>query len=115
MTTATINTKTLRWVYEHLVCEFDHYDCCIVGLVEVDGVNLLCRVEPEYESLPEDQSATYTLHDIAWDAECDEYLEDYRVAYKHWFHPRQDNYDGRSLKWFGDKWQGRNPIEEKAR
>lgn len=107
--------QPIKWVYDHLICEFNHWDICLTGLVEVDGIKMLATVEPEYDGNCHQEEIDYTLQEIAWDAECDEYLEDYRVAYKHWFHPRKVNYDGRSLEWFSDKWQRRNPIEEKAK
>lgn len=89
-----------------MICEFEHWDRCLKGLVECDGQKMFCKI------LNDDE---YELRPIAWDAECDEYLADYRKAYPHWFHDESKrSYDGRDLKWFSDKWQHRNPIEEKA-
>lgn len=100
---------SIEWVYEHLVCEFDHWDICLAGLVSDGGVYRLARVID-----PEADDVQYTLHDIHWTDECNEYLEDYRVAYAHWFHTngkRETRYGGWDLGWFSDKWQHRNPIE----
>ena len=99
------------WVYDHLICEFEHWDVCVKGLVGRDGERLFAEIVDET-----DDEITYALRPIAWTPECDEYLADYRTSYAHWFHegkPRQ-LYDGRDLKWFADKWAGRNPIAEAA-
>jgi len=99
------------WIYDHLICEFDHWDVCITGLVERDGVKLFTGIVDET-----DDEITYELLPIKWTPECDEYLADYRKAYAHWFHEGKPRvmYDGRDLKWFADKWKGRNPIADAA-
>ena len=99
----------LWWVYEHLICEFQHWDICLTGLVDRNGERWFCEVYGDAE---------YMLRPVAWNAECDEYFADYRVAYKHWCREggkRSWSYGGWDLSWFRDKWQGRNPIEERAR
>jgi len=105
-------TVSLDWVYDHIVCEFDHWDICLVGLVERDDEKLLCRVVNQYAD-----DVKYTLHPIKWDETCQEYLEDYQVAYKHWCYidgVRQSSYTGKSIEWFHDKWGNTDPIEENA-
>lgn len=116
MTTPTDPTDAvimpLGWVYEHLICEFDHWDICLKGLVDRNGERWFCWVGDAYCD-----DVQYTLRKVDWTALCDEYLEDYRVAYEHWFHegkPR-GSYDGRPLDWFNEKWGHRNPIEEQSR
>ncbi len=103
----------LRRVYENLICEFDHWDICLTGLVERDGERWFCEVCGQYE-----EDIEYKLRPVKWNAECDEYLEDYRVAYKHWFYEngkRPYSYNGWDLSWFEEKWQHRNPIAELSR
>lgn len=104
----------LRWVYDHLICEFTHWDICLTGLVEHNDERWFCEVcDNGYE-----ENVEYKLYPVLWNAECDEYLKDYRVAYKHWFHEdgkRPWSYNGWDLSWFRDKWQDRNPIADLAR
>jgi hypothetical protein len=113
MTEPTIQSK--HWVYDRLICEFDHHDICLKGLVESYGEKMFCRIVDQDSS-----DAQYTIHRITWTPECDDYMADYRVAYVHWFHVDVDGqrprctYDGWPLAWFSDKWKGRNPIEEAA-
>lgn len=100
------------WVYEHLVCEFDHWDVCLAGLIERGGERWWCSVAEPYAD-----EVIYQLLPIAWDAECEEYLADYRVAYRHWFHegkPRPAAVPGQSCGWFYEKWENRNPIRERV-
>lgn len=96
-----------EWVYNHLICEFDHWDICLTGLVDRDGEKWVCRVRDPYA-----EPVEYTLTPIEWTEECEEYLEDYRVAYKHWFYKdgKRGTYNGWPLGWFGEKWKHRNPI-----
>jgi hypothetical protein len=97
------------WVYDNLICEFDHWDICLTGLVDRNGERWLCRViDPDVENVQ------YKLTPIEWTSECEEYLEDYRVAYKHWFHEngKRGMYNGWPLAWFAEKWQKRNPIAQ---
>lgn len=104
----------LRWVYDHLICEFDHWDICLNGLVDRNGERWFCEVCGDGL----EENIEYKLRPVSWNAECDEYLEDYRVAYKHWLYEygrRPHSYNGWDLSWFHDKWQGRNPIAELAR
>ena len=100
-------------MYKHLVCEFSHWDHCLTGLVRDDGAWWFCRSMERSDG----EQVEYTLSPIRWNAECDEYLDEYREAYAHWFHDVQPRvrYDGRSLRWFAEKWRGRNPIEEQSR
>ena len=96
-----------EWVYNHLICEFDHWDICLDGLVDKDGEKWWCTlVSPN----PPDE---YLLSPIEWTDECTEYLEDYRKAYVHWFYEngKKPPYDGRPLNWFSEKWPN-NPIEQ---
>lgn len=103
---------TLEFVYERMICEFTHWDICLTGLIELDGQKVFCEVKDPYA-----KDVQYDLRRVSWDDECDEYLEDYRVAYTHWFHEggkRPVSYGGWDLGWFSDKWKHRNPIAENA-
>lgn len=107
--------KSFEWVYEHLVCEFNHWDICLIGLVEFNGKKYLCKANNDDDSECS-RKCSYTLYEIDWNEECDEYLEDYKVAYKHWFHEngkRPYLYNNWDLSWFSEKWKHRNPIEER--
>lgn len=101
----------IRFVYKHLVCEFDHWDICITGLIFKDGKYWFCKLlGDESQDNPE-----YLLTRCLWTEECEEYLDDYRVAYKHWVYKngkRLESYGGQDLSWFSEKWNGRNPIED---
>ena len=101
-----------RWVYDHLICEFNHYDVCLKGLVERNGEKWFCWIIGEYF----EDDVQYTIRRVNWTPECEEYLSDYRKTYEHWFHDGKPRcqYDGRPLDWFRDKWQGRHPIEEQS-
>lgn len=92
--------KSRKWVKEHLVCEFTHYDFCLSGLV-FDQKYKVCIID----------KSCYLIFEINWTCECDEYLADYKLAYHHWFKDGKA-YDGRDLSWFKQKWNGRNPIME---
>ena len=105
--------KSIQYVYDHLVCEFNHWDICISGLLSINDKYYYCKIinsddpdEYNYED--------YEIFDINWTEECQEYLDDYRVAYKHWFYEnrKRSSYNGWLLKWFSDKWDKRNPIKE---
>lgn len=103
------------WVYEHLVCEFSHWDVCLTGLIEEDGVYKFVTAIEGYTDTT--KPGNYEVDDIAWNAECDEYLDDYRVVYKHWFHKNgQRVYDcpRGDMSWFNDKWDHKNPIASNA-
>jgi len=106
--------ESIDWIYEHLVCEFDHWDVCITGLVEFGGAKWFCNVigDTTYNC----NEAKYRLQKVDWTPECEEYLSDYRKAYHHWFHEGKPRcqYDGRPLKWFSDKWKKRNPIADQV-
>lgn len=100
--------KDKKWVYEHLVCEFDHWDFCLAGLVKVDEKYFYCKFLG-------DKTKTYEILPINWTEECQEYLDDYAVAYKHWFYVdghRTESYNHWDLSWFSEKWGHRSPIEE---
>ena len=102
----------LEWVYDHLICEFSHWDICLKGLVLRNGERWFCWLGDQYCD-----DVQYTIRKVNWTPECDEYLDDYRAAYVHWFHEGKPrcNYDGRPLDWFAEKWKHRNPIEDQAR
>lgn len=107
--------KDSKWVYDRLVCEFDHYDYCFSGLIKHRNKFWFVKVNefPEGGS----RNAKYAVSNIDWNAECEEYLADYRVAYAHCFHEkgRRPAYNGWPLAWFTEKWDRRNPIEEQAK
>ena len=108
------------YVYDRMICEFNHWDVCLKGLIEVDGQKMFCEVveSEDYENL------VYHIFPVAWDDVCDEYLKDYKESYHHWFHNRdhmgdmgcsnRETYDGRPLDWFTEKWQKCNPIAERV-
>lgn len=108
--------RSKAYVYEHLICEFDHWDFCLVGLCKIDEKYFVCKVIDTRNR----KDLKYSLKEVEMTKERMEYLEDYRKAYYHWFYEdgkRGTRYDGRDLKWFNDKWQT-NPIvneEEKIR
>lgn len=109
--------QSLDWVYDHLVCEFGHWDICLSGLVEFEGDKYFCKVvNPDAKYEDDDTKVLYAISPIVWNNECTEYLEDYRKAYLHWFHKdgKRCSYDGRPLDWFSEKWKHRNPIAEQA-
>ena len=105
--------RSYEWVYKHLICEFDHWDICLEGLINDNG-------EKKYVILftnlyHDDKLLRYAVHKIDWNEQCDEYLKDYEIAYKHWFHVKGERpygYDGEDLNWFEDKWKS-NPILER--
>lgn len=107
-------TRSLKWIKKHLICEFRHWDVCLVGLIRHKERYMLCRIVKG--QFFDRHSPKYMLHDIAWTDECSEYLDDYRKAYRHWFYEggnRTHQYDGSDLSWFGKKWKT-NPIEDAA-
>jgi hypothetical protein len=101
------------WVRQRLICEFDHWDVVLQGLIEDDGVNKFVKIIGPDERVIDQ----YTVHEIDWTEECDEFLADYRKAYAHWFpiDGKRSYYDGRDLSWFIEKWRKRNPIIEKVK
>jgi hypothetical protein len=99
------NVVDYDWLRDHLVCEFDHWDVCLTGLV-YDHELLFCEIRSDKK---------YNLYQINWTEECAEYLKDYKVAYKHWFYTdgiRRTSYEGWDLNWFYDKWKRKSPIEK---
>ena len=103
----------IEYVYRNLICEFEHWDVCLVGLVNYFGKRCLCKVR----DLLEDQ-IEYTLHEIDWDEECDDYLNDYRAAYPHWFYvdgkrQRDAMSEFGAIVRLGERW-GSNPIVRKT-
>lgn len=101
-----VEIVSIEYVYERLVCEFSHWDVCLWGLIKRDEDYWYCW-------LHDDDPLTYKIAPIDWNAECDEYLADYRRAYRHWFHPRTD-YEGWDLDWFSEKWGNRQPIRDQV-
>lgn len=103
---------SIEWVYEHLICEFSHWDICLCGLVERNGEKFLCHVCDEYA-----KKVKYKLQPVEWTEECQEFLDDYRVAYRHWCYvdgKRQDPQYGVRIDWYDEKWGDRDPIGRKA-
>lgn len=106
-----MSEATRTFVYSNLICSFDHFDVCISGLVRVKGEYMLCK------ALDVHRDTRYSLKPIAWNDECEEYLADYKVAYKHWLYKdgvRPFAYNNWPLGWFREKWRDRNPIVEAA-
>ncbi len=105
-------TMTIGQVYAHLLCEFDHWDICLTGLVLCDGALCWC------ETIDVDaEDVVYTIRPIDWTPECTEYLYDYRKAFPHWFHdvkPRDPVPVDGAMAAFREKWAGRNPIRAAA-
>lgn len=104
--------KDKRFIYDHLVCEFGHWDLCVSGLLLIDGAHHACRLVPEDNET--DDPPRYKIWPVTWTEECEEYLTDYRASYAHWFYidGARPQYDGRDLTWFRTKWERRNPILE---
>ena len=104
----------IDYIYKNLICEFTHWDICLTGLINHEGEKWYCEIgEDCQDSEDEDEIQEYKIYPVDWNDECEEYLKDYRVAYKHWFHegnPRC-SYDGWPLKWFSEKWPDENPIK----
>lgn len=107
--------KHYKFVYKYLVCEFDHYDYCLKGLVKVGNRYFVC-ITTNMDGNPEEE-IYYNLFQVNLDKECLEYLDDYRVAYKHWFHEGKPRcqYLHWDLTWFSEKWKHRNPILEQIK
>lgn len=104
---------SLLWIYQRLICEFDHWDICLSGLINLNDKYVFCKVCD-----PNAKNVQYKLYNIIWNNECEEYLQDYRIAYTHWFYnngKRHCPYDGKDLTWFDNKWKHRNPIEDNIR
>ncbi len=99
--------QTIDWVNDHLVCEFDHWDEVIIGLVRVGDELMWC--EPAHET------GSYNILPIDWDDECQQYLDDYRKAYPHWFPVDgiRPEYTGWDVSSFSVKWP-QNPIKGKV-
>lgn len=105
-------TRSFEWTYKHLICEFDHWDICLSGLVEYDNKKWLCKPINSTKKRPD-----YRLYLIEWDEECQEFLDDYKVVYRHWVYEnrkRKNAYNGDS-SWFLEKWKNYNPIEKKEK
>lgn len=97
-----------RLVYKYLVCEFDHWDVCLKGLIKKDGQYYFCNL------IGSNTKPKYRVYKIIWTKDCENYLRDYKKAYLHWFHPRT-LYNGRTIEWFKNKWKGKNPIYEQSK
>lgn len=109
-------TVDIDFVYKYLVCEFDHWDICLEGLVEIYSFMYFCEIVST--NISNRKSVQYALYPIYWTDECQEFLEDYGVAYKHLFFQngkKQYQYNGWPLKWFEEKWQHRNPIKDQIK
>ena len=103
--------ENIDWVYERLICEFDHYDICLKGLCKEDDQYYICVLHSDLHT----EDSDYKVAPIDLDEECKDYLEDYKKAYIHWFRDKDGkrcHYDGRDLQWFSDKWLHRNPLVE---
>ena len=108
-----MEVRNWEWVYDRLLCELHHYDCCIMGIIVNDGV----RQYVEAANFDQTAPLMYHVYDIEWDAECEEYLADYRKAFAHWFYAsgkRACHWDGAKHEWFREKWGDRDPLREKA-
>lgn len=108
-----MNTQSYEWTYKHLVCEFDHWDFCINGLILYEKHYYVCELANPRTCYDEDPK--YYIYPIDWNDKCTEYLEDYKIAYAHWFHTngvRETKYEGWDLCWFEEKWKHKNPIAE---
>jgi hypothetical protein len=107
--------KDFNWVHDHLICEFHHYDCCLIGLVKDIDTYLLAEV---IDPKPIDGPITYNIYEIKWDNECAEFLADYEIAFAYWFWDLSkfkkfdDNLENHV--WFTKKWKDREPIIEKS-
>lgn len=101
----------LEWVYARLYCEFDHWDICLTGLVQLDENLLFCKI---LSDSPKIYKSNYLVSEVNWTPECLEYLDDYRNAFPHWFYTNGERprYSGVYPRSFTEKWQNRNPITE---
>lgn len=102
--------------YREIFCAFDYWDVPLSGLILRDEKYLFFELINAYNSLADDDPPVYQVSEIDWDEECEEYLQDYVVAYKHWLYKdgkRPYGYEGWSLEWFSEKWKHRKPIKEK--
>ena len=92
-------------VYEHLVCEFGHYDCCLTGLMEIEGRYFICKIDEdvyvkaEGESGGHGLSALYKMYLIQPQGRFEEYLYDYSQAYPHWFKDHRKGPCPNNIKW----------------
>lgn len=116
-TTKMDNFFSLATIRHFLYCEFDHYDYCLKGLMQIDGRFVVCRVAGEIECVVDGNLPFFTLHLLDWDEKCQEYLGDYRHRFLHWFYDKnrnrmQANKD-QSLGPLSEKWKN-NPILDKA-
>lgn len=96
------------WVYERLICEFDHWDICRIGLIhDGDSFKLVEIIDDKRGK------ETYAVYDIEWNNECTDYLADYEVAYKHWFYKngQRQEPNRERMDWFYEKWGDKHPIE----
>jgi len=110
-------TVDIDYVYSRLVCEFNHYDICIDGIIEVDGVKKFCKLYDDH--LETDRIAEYEIYDVDWTSECLEYLDDYMKTFNHWCYKnckRQRGLDEytKNIKWFNEKWD-KNPIRKQIK
>jgi hypothetical protein len=109
--------ESIDWVYERLICEFDHWDICLQGLIHDEGnfkfveINIAEKDRAFY--LRYKKNIAYCVYDINWNNECTAYLADYELAYPQWFYEngirRQPNKG--DILWFYDKWRDNNLIE----
>ena len=99
------------FVRERLVCEFAHWDICLVGLIRISGEYWGCI------AIGDRDCKRYRVTKLNWTKECEEYLADYRASYHHWFYTdgRRESYDGRSLYDLSEKWGNKNPITKQLR
>ena len=102
-------------IYKYLVCEFNHWDFCLSGLVKLDESYFLCEYAMDIECLLRRSYVCYTLKPIEMTEEMLEYLADYKTKSPFWFHEDGKRYieeRGSDLpcgRKFSEKWP-ENPI-----
>ena len=101
--------KTIDWVKDRIVCHFEYWDIPLNGLIKENNTILY------FENTGYHYSSDYKIYNIDWNEKCDEFFEDFKVAFKHCFYEqgkRATYYNKWPLGWFYDKWDNKNPIKD---
>lgn len=107
--------KSKQWVYDHLICEFDHWDCCKKGLVKDGDEYFVCILTTGYIK-DIDGPVEYDLYPIDLNDTHHEFLRDYKEAFPWWFTGGKTDFAAdfdEKIRLFKKKWP-RNPIARDA-